>query len=262
VSAVLLRATIFVVVIAACVTLLLTFSGLFGTQKGRLLQIHEIHISGEFSHLNDQQIRAAAAPYCRANFFRVSTVAVRDAVEALPWVARADVRKIWPNAIAISVRERIAFARYGERELLATDGAIFQSEATAGFSGLPQLNASAADRESVVRFYRAAHAQLATKGLDIGTATLSERGGMVLSLTNGVKILLGRDDISTRWARFFNALDALMQSAPGRVMQSVDLRYSNGLAVTYASPPPTESFAAALIGDAHPVPDLAGTLTP
>ena len=87
--------------------------------------LKKLRISGEFIQVSDQALREAVKDDAGIGFFAVDLDRLRDRVEALPWVARAEVRKQWPDTLLIRVIERKAVARWGEDRLLSADGEIF-----------------------------------------------------------------------------------------------------------------------------------------
>jgi cell division protein FtsQ len=62
----------------------------------------------------------------QTSIFDAEPHAIRARLEALPWVARADVRRVWPNRIEVLIVERRPFAiwqREGQLHVIDRDGA-------------------------------------------------------------------------------------------------------------------------------------------
>ena len=64
-------------------------------------------------------------PSAKHGFFAVRLQDAQDAVEKLPWVERAEVRKRWPDVMDIEVVEHKPFARWGADRLLSVHGKLF-----------------------------------------------------------------------------------------------------------------------------------------
>jgi cell division septal protein FtsQ len=58
-----------------------------------------------------QTVVATAALARGRNVWLLDTAGAKQRVEALPWVASAQIRRAWPNRVSIAVSERVAVAR-------------------------------------------------------------------------------------------------------------------------------------------------------
>ena len=58
------------------------------------------------------QVQATLARVGRGNFFAAPIDELRAALEQLPWVRRASVRRVWPDALEVSIEEQVALARW------------------------------------------------------------------------------------------------------------------------------------------------------
>ena len=87
---------------------LLGFSvtGLLTLLRSEAFPLRTIVLASETSHLTQEQVAAAVRPRLRGNFFSVDIAEVRAAVQALPWVRRATVRRVWPDRLEIAVEYR------------------------------------------------------------------------------------------------------------------------------------------------------------
>jgi len=61
---------------------------------------------------------------------------------------------------------------------------------------------------------------------------MSERGGWVLVLRNGLEVVLGSEKMDARLLRFADTWGELLKHS-GRLPESVDLRYTNGYVVRW-----------------------------
>lgn len=205
--------------------------------------IREIEISSQFKRLEESAIQAAMAPKARLGFFAVDLEALRLDVEALPWVERAEVRKVWPDKLEVLVQERVPIAHWGEDRLLGSNGELFKADYSAFPDPLPLLDGVDTRADEVWREHQAAKTQLAEIGLELGQTRLNPRGAWTLITGNGAEIVLGRENIRSRLARFVQAMKRLPESEHQRVLRA-DLRFANGFAVVWRAVEPAPSSPA------------------
>src|SRR5690606_31253608 len=87
--------------------------------------IARIGVQGELSYVSQQAIQERIEPYASASFFSVDLEAMRLELEAMPWIARAEVRRVWPDQVTIRLVEQLPIARWGEEALLNNQGRAF-----------------------------------------------------------------------------------------------------------------------------------------
>ena len=74
------------------------------------LALGDVAVTGAQRTGTDTVLAAAALPRGR-DVWLLDTAGATQRVEALPWVASAQVRREWPNLVSIDVTERVAAAR-------------------------------------------------------------------------------------------------------------------------------------------------------
>ncbi len=196
-----------------------------------LFPLRELTVQGALAHTSRDELEAATRGRASGNFFAVDLAAVREALEKLPWVRRADVRRVWPDRIEVSLEEHVALARWGDVALVNTFGERFGGDTDASlpiFAGPPRT-----ETEVARRFVRYAHL-LAPLGGKLERVILTPRYAWQLRLSGGLSIELGRDlpndPADARLARFVAAYPQSL----GRLAlrhEYVDLRYPNGFAL-------------------------------
>jgi cell division protein FtsQ len=205
----------------------------FGHRTGGVFPLRKLVLQSEFQHQSAEQIRAAILPQLRAGFFGVDLRQTRDVLAAMPWTASVEVRKRWPDLVMVQLHERKAVASWGEDKLVDSTGALFAVASVEQMSALPKLAAPESRRIELLDFVASTQKPLAAVGLRLVQARLSERGGLSVGLSNGVQVIVGRQQFNERWARLMESLPTLLAKADSMRLVDVDLRYTNGMAVRF-----------------------------
>jgi cell division protein FtsQ len=204
-----------------------------GWMGGEHWPLRTLRVQGELQRVDRARLQAAVLPHARPGFFAVDLRAVQRAVDALPWVEHAEVRKHWPDVLEVRVVEHRPFARWGDNRVLSEHGRLFPAGSLRLPSGLPLLDGPEARVPDVVALYNQARGQLANAGGVLGVA-LDRRGSWSIAMRDGTRLVLGRNDPGARLARFAPMLPQLAAQNPQRRLVRADLRYTNGFALIWA----------------------------
>lgn len=162
------------------------------------------------------------------------TLSLGDAVkiaESPQWVETAEVRKIWPNTLQISVYEHTPLAYWNERQLITTKAVIITPSVVPNLP-LPKLIGPEDASDVVLDQFGLISQALALSSLRIAELKLEPRGAWDIQFTNGISVKLGREDVLERLQRF---MAVYKSDLSGRIDQisSVDARYPHGVAVAW-----------------------------
>ncbi|WP_376697312.1 cell division protein FtsQ/DivIB [Wenzhouxiangella sp. EGI_FJ10305] len=204
-------------------------SGLIG---GDQWPIRWLDVAGELERTSASQVRGAVAEEAGRGFFAVDLESVRTRVEALPWVARAEVSREWPDALLIDIIEHRPVARWNDDRLFSHGGELFSVSGSEGMQGLAQLRGPESRGGDVLERWQAMRSRLGSVGRDVVELSVDERGAWRAVLDNGVTLVLGREQVTKRLARYIGAQAALDDF--DRPVRLIDMRYTNGLAVRWA----------------------------
>ncbi len=216
----------------------------------------------ELRYVSTSLLRNSSLRPVEGNFFTVDLDRVRARYEALPWVRRAAVRRIWPDRLVVSIEEHRPLALWGAGRIMNTHGELFAANlAEAEEDGpLPELSGPNGSHASVLARYRELQRWLAPIERSPLAVSLSQRWAWSARLDDGTTVLIGREQgvpIDTRVQRWV-ALYPRVQSRFEGGAAVVDLRYPNGFALRTASATDTGPVAAARSGAANARPDAAG----
>lgn len=202
---------------------------------GQRWPIRVLALQAPLALVDEASIRAVVAPRTAAGFFATDPAAIRAALAELPWVAEVEVRKQWPDRIEVRLHEHRPYARWSEGRLVAEDGRLFRAP-EGMHTHLPKLQGSDDRVAELLAFYREARPLLVRAGDDLAELHLSARGGWRILTHDGLVVELGRQEALPRLSRFARLLPTLRQDPQQRRLQTADLRYTNGFALSWAEP--------------------------
>lgn len=207
-----------------------------GVYRGYLaltaIPVERVVFTGQYQHVDRNQLVARVQPLLGGGFAGADLMAMRAALEQLPWVYRASIKRRWPSDLEVAITEQQPIARWGEDGLLNHQGQVFRPQPLAAFAELPVLGGPDDQAALVMTRYREFSERLRSVELGLQGLLLEPRDGWQLALTGGVEIALGGDDVMRRMDRLLNVYRQRLAAEFDRV-QRIDLRYANGMAVAW-----------------------------
>jgi len=192
-----------------------------------MFALREVRVGGELAHVTRDQVEGVVQRDMKGNFLTLDLAATSASFQKLPWVRTANVRRLWPARLDVVLEEHVPLARWAGAALVNTQGEVFQ----AAYDGkLPVfIGPEGMAREIAIQF-RYFRSSLETIGQTPVEVWVSPRRAWQLRLESGVTLVLGREQVEARLARFVAVHDRTLARL-GRRADYVDLRYSNGFAV-------------------------------
>lgn len=214
-----------VMALTACVWLSVTETQMFPLKKIRFeRQAENVSIEGVREIVLGQGVNS---------IFNVDVNEVNKQIEAMPWVDKAEVRVVWPDAISIKIEEQIAAATWNNEYLITKKGAVFAPENFEKVAvGLPALKGPQELNKRVAEQFFVISSMLDGEGIQVQKLSLDSRRSWQATLDNGITLVIGKNDVEERISRF---IKGYKQALSGKLSQieSVDLRYTNGFAVAW-----------------------------
>jgi len=206
--------------------------------------MRRLEVSGPFARVSAEQVRAVVLPQARSGFFAIRMEPIRDAIAAMPWVERVEVRKRWPDQLVVSLTEHRAFARWDHDKLLSDHGQVFSAPGSPDLWSLPELEGPDGRTADVIALYNQVQPMFAGTGWKVQGVSLSDRDSWTLHLRDGTDVVVGRNDPTERLRRFAHLLPQITATRQGSTLLRADLRYTNGFSLTWQDPVPAKPAGA------------------
>lgn len=222
-------------------------AGVLWLMRSPFFPIRAIQLDGDMARNSVPTIRANAAPQLAGNFFSADLQAGRAAFEAVPWVRRAVVRRVWPDVLAVRLEEHRAAAIWegqgaddganvgaGGERLVNSFGEVF--EANVGDvedDSLPVLAGPESQAAAMLSLLQRLQPALARLDLAVARVQLSGRGSWRVELDSGAALELGRGSEEQLMARSERFVRTYTQVAAKwrQPLEYADLRHADGYAV-------------------------------
>ncbi|WP_415890431.1 cell division protein FtsQ/DivIB [Neptuniibacter sp. SY11_33] len=201
--------------------------------------VTSVVIEGKTQHLDRGKLGQIIANDLTANLLEVDIELVQSLVSEQPWVRVSSIRRDWPDTLLVEVEEEVPVARWGERGLLNHQGDIFWPELSKEYRRLPRLSGPAPDTERVMSQFHDFNQMLKPMGLSVVALDLEARGAWTIELDNQIKVVVGREAINARLQRFL-ILYKQRLAAQAADIETIDIRYTHGVAVKWREKPESE----------------------
>ncbi|MCH9698913.1 MAG: FtsQ-type POTRA domain-containing protein [Gammaproteobacteria bacterium] len=216
------------------VALIVVLSALFVSRYSQsALPVRQFLLEGTFQYTSAEKLQSMIDEhYQNAGLLSIDLMQLKTDIESIPWVKNVELERIWPDAIRIQVSEKRPYLRFGNDKMIDVDGIVFTPESTQKFSTLPRLDLQQPFTAELFKAYRDMEHLLVDNGYEIKRFLITAQNDWALELSDDIRINIGQHKPLQTFKRFIKVL-ALIDSHGSRKIQSVDLRYEKGLAVSY-----------------------------
>jgi cell division protein FtsQ len=206
---------------------LVTWMGLSNT-----LPIKHVRIEGSLNYVTQEEVSEALSGVVETGYFSMNTDEIVKQVTDIEWVKQARIRRVWPDTIVLSVVEQHPAATWNKTKLLNADGEVFEPIFDKASLNLPSLSGINSDSKSVLAELQRIDLSVKSIGLSVKQLALAEHGSWDAVMSNGVRIKAGNQLPEQKISKSL----MLLSSLDGDLLEhlnEVDLRYPNGVAVTW-----------------------------
>jgi cell division protein FtsQ len=241
---------------AAASALLLALSllgaGAVALTRTPVFTLSHIELHGDQQRHSAEELRAHAMPRLGGNFFSLDLRQAQAVFQDLPWVRRAEVRRVWPDALWVRLEEHVPAALWegsdeagsaaGLERLVNTHGELFDANpGEVEDEALPVFTGAGDSAVDALALYGRLQPAFAGMGVAVQRLERSSRGAWRARLDSGARIELGRgsnDELAARAERLARTLPAALQRLdPPLAVAAVevaDLRHAEGYALRLA----------------------------
>lgn len=212
-----------------------------------LFPLREVVVTQELREVRRSEVERSLSGRLRGNFFSINLEAVRQALEQLPWVRHAEVRRQWPSSIEVSIEEHVPVAFWGQAsgQLVNSFGEVFAAAMSVQPTApMPVLVGPTGIAPEMLGYYQEAEEMLKPLGRWPRAVNVSPRLAVQIRLDDGMVVELGRQQpkaaVRQRLERFVEHYPSVLTAAKQRPVV-VDMRYPNGFALRVATAPVTEN---------------------
>ena len=193
--------------------------------------INTVKIAASFQHITRSQLELVLSAYQTKSYFTLPVSRLQHELLAFDWAGEVHVKRIWPDVLNIKIVEKEPLAKWNS-SLITAEGQLFNVGAGYDPSGLPILKGPDVQSKEVLQIYQKLSKLLETFGLNVKMLQLYENQSWDLTLTNGIYLHLGKQDIEKRLERFCKAYHGVFADKASLVAR-VDLRYERGMAIRW-----------------------------
>lgn len=196
------------------------------------MPINQIKVQGDYPHVDRARLKTLLMPLVDTGFLDVNIGAVKARLYELPWVEHANVERVWPDTVLITLNEKTAVANWQGSHLLNQEGLIFSPPLETFPKNLPLLIGPNNAAGQMLAQLRAINNLLFPLKLWVSELLLSESGSWSLVLSNGIPMRLGEDPNLKAFKQFVLSYETVIGNQASRV-DYVDLRYNNAFALRW-----------------------------
>jgi cell division protein FtsQ len=191
-----------------------------------------VMIGGNFTFLETAELSELVVGEIDGGFLSVDLTRLGDVLRKHPWVDEVSVRREWPSLLKVEVIEEVPIARWGEKGFLNRLGEELLIESNTHLGALPVLRADFGSSREMMENYQLMAELLIPTGLKIAELKRDSLGVWFIDTATGLRLVIGRDQVSEKLRRFTKVWAAGLSQQLQQI-ESIDLRYPNGLAVAW-----------------------------
>jgi len=196
------------------------------------LPVKKIRVHGAFVNIDEAMLHRAITGVIAGGYFNVDVERVREVVEQLPWVSNASVRRVWPDTLSVSVIEQQPVAVSKDAGPINANGDVFKPLNNILPEVLPIFDGDVKSNKLMLSKYYEMNTLLVSIDRKITYLKLDARAALELKLDNGLKIVLGRGDAIKRLERLTRIYTKILAARINDI-EVIDLRYTNGMAISW-----------------------------
>lgn len=208
------------------------FLGLSWLRHPNVLSFNRLELTLQGSNIDSRSMRLFIASNLNGGFFSLDELGLSKKIKQNPWVKSVTIRKVFPDMLKIGIQEYHPVAYWGA-QILTSSGRLLDVPSNVRLV-LPKLSGPPNFLQETWLRYQLLNEIAQPKGLSVQALSVSPSGSWTVTLYSGPKVSLGAKYVIARFKQFMDCYAQLLATHPGGAMLTVDLRYSNAIAVRWA----------------------------
>lgn len=171
----------------------------------------------------------------RLDSIDINNMSLRDikaSLEDAEWIRFVSVKRLWPSELRVGITPQTPIAYWNDDSFINSAGQVFRSDFVES-AKLPNLYGEDEDSAEIMSTYQKLSMALSDAALRIEVLRLDKRGVWSFQDQFGVKVILGKHDISERLRRFLRVYLEMDLKDRNNLIERIDTRYSNGVAISW-----------------------------
>jgi cell division protein FtsQ len=193
--------------------------------------IKSVTVEGEFHFITQERATQLIMQEINDDFLQIDLSKIKSVLLADPWVEKVTLTRRWPDTLVVKIAEQKPIAKW-DQGFLNQRGDIVRLKEMKGLDNLPWLQGDEIYAAEILQQYQDLSLLLRPKGLEILALHCDSKKSWRLILKNDVEIAIGRDQVMEKMRRFVTVYEAQL-SQVWQDVKSIDVRYSNGVAVRW-----------------------------
>ena len=193
-------------------------------------------ISLQHKGLNTQQtlqLQQLLGEKADTNLLKADLQSYVAKLETVDWVGQADVRRDWQQGIVVNVVPRQAVAKFGSERLVDANCMVFKPADSNDLNNASLMQLQGDSQNAVVMMQQIKQVSdwFMPLGMKIEEVIVTPRMAWLFRFDNGLRVLVDNDNTSEKLYRLSIMLQNQLKPQL-ETLQTVDLRYKNGMAIT------------------------------
>lgn len=193
-------------------------------------------ISLQHKGLNTQQtlqLQQLLGEKADTNLLKADLQSYLAKLETVDWVGQVDVRRDWQQGIVVNVVPRQAVAKFGSERLVDANGTVFKPADSNDLNNASLMQLQGDSQNAVVMMQQIKQVSdwFMPLGMKIEEVIVTPRMAWLFRFDNGLRVLVDNDNTSEKLYRLSIMLQNQLKPQL-ETLQTVDLRYKNGMAIT------------------------------
>ena len=193
-------------------------------------------ISLQHKGLNTQQtlqLQQLLGEKADTNLLKADLQSYLAKLETVDWVGQADVRRDWQQGIVVNVVPRQAVAKFGSERLVDANGMVFKPADGNDLNNTSLMQLQGDSQNAIVMMQQIKQVSdwFMPLGIKIEEVIVTPRMAWLFRFDNGLRVLVDNDNTSEKLYRLSIMLQNQLKPQL-KTLQTVDLRYKNGMAIT------------------------------